>query len=73
MFEWIDPWETMDRFEYEWRAREDEHRAEMCAAALAFADASYQLQKRMDAAWDPIARAKALQPQPPIILRKGDV
>lgn len=70
MFIWVDPWEEIDRaerMERAWRDREDEHRSRMEGMALAFADSSHRLQARMQAAWDPIVRAKALQPPAPII------
>lgn len=66
-YEWRDPWSLIDqveRYERDWYDREDEHRAQMRGAALAFADAIHQMRAQMEAAWDPIVRAKALQPGP---------
>ncbi len=69
MFEWIDPWETIDRFEYEWRTQEDRHREEMQGMALAFADASHTLRRQAEAMLDPLVRAAALQPVTPFIFK----
>jgi hypothetical protein len=71
MYEWVDPWEAVEqsrRFERDWYDREGEHRSQMRGAALAFADAGHMMRAQMEAAWDPIIRAKALQPAPPIMV-----
>jgi hypothetical protein len=76
MYEWRDPWaaiEQVERFERDWYDREDEHRSQMRGMAMAFADSSHELQRRMDAAYDPILRAKMLQPQPAIYVSSSEL
>lgn len=67
-YEWVDPWAAIERFERDWYDREDEHRSQMRGGSLAFADAGHMMRAQMEAAWDPIVRAKALQPGPPIMV-----
>ena len=71
MYEWVDPWEAVEqaeRLERDWCDREDEHRSQMRGMALAHADAGHVLRKQMEAAWDPIIQARALQSPPPIMV-----
>lgn len=64
---WIDPWAERERFEWEWRQREDEHREEMSAVVRACADTTYQIRQHAERMLDPIIRAEAMQARPIVI------
>lgn len=71
MYDWRDPWATIDKLEHverHWRDREDEHRSQMRGMALAFADSSHELQRRYEAVLAPVLRIKALENNVPSIL-----
>lgn len=74
-YEWIDPWEAIEQVEHfnsDWRQREDEHRLEMRAVALACSDATHQIRRQAEAMMEPYVTAASLRNNPPMVMRAED-
>lgn len=67
----VGDWAEIDKFEYQWRRREDEHREQMGFAARAFADATYGIRRHAEAMMEPLIRSEALVSRPPALNGKA--
>lgn len=68
-YEWIDPFDMVERLVDEMNRREEEHENEAAFAARAFSDATYMIRRQAEEMMRPALELAALTPPAPMFVR----